>query len=259
MKSVLFFFSLYFVNFSSQEICNYPPSEWCATQEIARACQVENQCLEFYARVSNKKFSDPAVQVELYYESLCGGCRNFIVTQLFPTWLMLNNIMNVTLVPYGNAMEKNNSGKWEFECQHGPEECVGNMMEACLMYYLGNLDDYFLVIFCMESSNNVTMALDACLSIYEPSLSSKKVVECVNSDLGNKLMHQNALRTEALNPPHKYVPWIVINGKHSDDLQSRAQSALFNLICETYTGPKPDACSQKKEEIPSKSDLLCLN
>uniref|UniRef100_A0A8C5LUW3 Gamma-interferon-inducible lysosomal thiol reductase n=1 Tax=Leptobrachium leishanense TaxID=445787 RepID=A0A8C5LUW3_9ANUR len=256
MKAVLFLLSLSLIHSSKSE-CNLTPSEWCKTWDTAKACQVEEQCLEFYSRVTNTKSSSSTVQLELYYESLCGGCRDFLTGQLFPTWVMLNEILNVTLVPYGNAMEKNDSGKFEYQCQHGPEECLGNMMETCVTYYLKDITAYFPVVFCMEGAVNVTMALDACLTIYEPSLSSKKVMECVNGDLGKKLMHQNALKTDSLKPQHEFVPWIVFNGKHTEELQNRAQTALFNLVCDTYTGPKPDACLHK-DGIPLKKDRLCL-
>lgn len=43
------------------------------------------------------------VAVTLYYHSLCPGSRVFISQQLFPTWSMLQDIMTVTLVPFGNT------------------------------------------------------------------------------------------------------------------------------------------------------------
>ena len=74
--------------------------------------------------------------------------------------------------------------------------------------------------------------------------------------LGNALLHKFALATEGLNPPHTYVPWIVIDGDSSEvtlcreiilnmllfrqliefstlqDMQARARDDLKKVICE---------------------------
>ncbi|KAF7667835.1 hypothetical protein LDENG_00044930 [Lucifuga dentata] len=81
--------------------CPYPPSQWCRSLEITIECQVQKQCMEMKAIRSNAVVLP--VQVVLYYESLCPFSRVFITEQLFPTWTMLQDIMTVTLVPYGNA------------------------------------------------------------------------------------------------------------------------------------------------------------
>uniref|UniRef100_A0A8C9MH26 Gamma-interferon-inducible lysosomal thiol reductase n=1 Tax=Serinus canaria TaxID=9135 RepID=A0A8C9MH26_SERCA len=147
------------------------------------------------------------VELSLYYESLCPACREFLVLKLFPTWLLLpEEMLNITLVPYGNAQERNVSGKLDFQCQHGPEECLGNMMEA------QNFSTYFALIFCLESGSSVTKNLEACLQIYAPEVDIGRISTCVQGDTGVALMHHNAQLTEALDPPHQYVPWITING-----------------------------------------------
>ena len=63
--------------------------------------QVTSQCGEF---VWTTNQSPAPVQVALYYECLCMECKEIIQRQLFPTWKAVGSIMNLTLLPYGNAM-----------------------------------------------------------------------------------------------------------------------------------------------------------
>ncbi|XP_006640006.1 gamma-interferon-inducible lysosomal thiol reductase [Lepisosteus oculatus] len=232
---VLAVFALCAVEISySRPPCRYPPSEWCKTRQIALECGVEKQCLEYAGTAA------PNVEVALYYESLCGGCREFLVEMLFPTWSMLHDIMNVTLVPYGNAQETLVKKEYKFTCQHGEEECLGNMVETCILHYT----PYALyVLFCMESSNDVVNSAQTCLKLYDPSVEWGKIMSCANGTLGNQLMHTNAQMTDALKPPHQYVPWVTINGEHTEELQNKAMASLYTLVCSLYKGEKPPACT----------------
>ncbi|NXG40062.1 GILT reductase, partial [Dromaius novaehollandiae] len=151
--------------------------------------QADAQC----GNVSRAAAAPAPVELSLYYESLCPACRAFVVRQLFTTWLLLpGEVLNITLVPYGNAQETNVNGTWRFQCQHGPEECLGNMVEACLMHEVQDFSTYFPIIFCLESGVSVTKDLEACLRVYAPEVAAARVAACVQGDVGRRLMHRNA-------------------------------------------------------------------
>lgn len=221
--------------------CPYPPSEMCSSLEAAVRCGVLRSCLE--ANFTKVFHAAEPVRLDLYYETLCPGCRMFITEILYPTWVLLKDILAVNLVPYGNAQEMPDGDHYKFVCQHGEEECLGNMVEACL---LNMTDKAFQIIHCMESSQDVVNAAQSCVALYSPDLQWDAVVSCVKGELGNQLMHQNALKTGALKPPHDYVPWITINGEHTEKLQDEAMASLFTLVCNMYKGSKPEVCGGKR-------------
>jgi interferon gamma-inducible protein 30 len=218
--------------------CNVPPKYWCDSEQIALACGVYEQC-----KVSQWTPRDNAgpVNFTLYYESLCPDCKGFITTMLFPTYQKIPSLFNLTIIPYGNAFEKKDGDKWVFECQHGPQECLGNIIETCTIAIVNDLTIYFPFINCMEISNlNPKEAAENCGKQFAVPLD--QIFNCTTSSYGNQLEHQMALQTDALSPQHQYVPWVTLNGVHTEKIQNDAQTDLLKLICDTYQGQKPVAC-----------------
>jgi len=227
--------------------CGVPPRHWCDTVVTAQQCQVLDSCVKY--AWSNQQDA-PRVKLSLYYETLCPGCQMFIGQQVGPAYKQIGNIMDIEFVPYGNAHETHDGTKWVFQCQHGEQECVGNVITTCSMDILKNFTTYFPFILCMETAPGMDYAKVGPECAQKLSIDFAPIDACYKGTQGNQLEHQMALKTEALNPPHKYTPWIVINGKHTETLQQRAQRNLVEVICETYTGTKPDACSQYTEIQP---------
>lgn len=221
------------------EKCNYPPSLWCSSPEISRACQVEQQCRDWRARSEDAA----PVNVTVYIESLCPDCKNFIKKMLYPTWKTLEStgIMNLELVPYGNAQETPVGDQWNFTCQHGPQECWGNLLESCTLHF-EKFPTAFEIIHCAEVSLYPIDAYQKCVTDFGGDYD--QIHDCAKGSLGNKLEHEMALKTEALDPPHNYVPWVTVNGVHTEDMEKAAEKNLLSLVCTTYQGQPPEECQQ---------------
>ena len=62
---------------------------------------MENQCLlSEWKEESNA----PPVNFTVFIESLCSDCKDFIEAQLWPVWGKIKVIMNLEIIPYGNAI-----------------------------------------------------------------------------------------------------------------------------------------------------------
>ena len=61
-------------------------------------------------------------------------------------------IFEVQLFPYGNTREtKTADGDYQYECQHGPPECTGNVIEACVIDIANhNHEEYIPILYCIE-------------------------------------------------------------------------------------------------------------
>lgn len=177
--------------------------------------------------------SDDKVQLGVYVESFCPYCQSFQTTSL-KTMLATPgfwDIVNMTLVPFGNAVIQNG----QIQCQHGPQECIGNTIECCAIKYNPDPRKYWPFVLCMEAhGDNMLQYPEQCA--HDAGLDWKEIDTCYNGPIG----HQCDLQAGAETPAdHQYVPWVVVDGT-----QLQNTNALMYQVCQDYKGAnKPAACN----------------
>lgn len=231
---------------SEKNDCNKGPSYWCRDQDTAIKCGVQAFC-NLLKDDSKIKFQPtvkaaPAVNVSFYYESLCPGCRGVWADQLYPTFQALggSGIVNFEFVPYGNAREQAYGSSWIFTCQHGASECLGNKIETCAIHYNPEPAKIIPFLHCLEQYGPTTTNGAYCAGIAK--IEWNAINTCAYSSEGSSLEHEMAVKTDSLNPPHQYVPWLTLNGRPSTALSSN----MLATVCNAYTGTKPAACSRSQ-------------
>ena len=63
----------------------------------------------------------------------------------------------------------------------------------------------------------------------------EEIKKCVKSDMGNIYEHQMAQKTDI---NHKWVPWIVVDGYHDENIENEIIESLINYLC----GDDMDKC-----------------
>ncbi|CAG2174298.1 unnamed protein product [Oppiella nova] len=192
----------------------------------------------------------PNVKLSLYYESLCPYSRAFILNQLVPTYQKLESILTVDLlVPYGWAKstkvtKPDGTFDVEFTCQHGVQECIGNEIHNCVLN-TETIAKTLTLFGCMYNATDYKTPLTAgkeCAT--KQGLNWAAIDECATGPLGRGL---HLLAGEVFNkatPKPTGVPHILLNGQHTAEISDRAEKDLVALVCDTYTGTKPDACKK---------------
>ncbi len=143
------------------------------------------------------------------------------------------------MVPHGNSNATWNSQtqNWEFTCQHGPNECWGNMFETCVFYLYPDLNVSIPFVECIEAiiqDRDFQTAALKCSDLFR--MQYDRITDC-QQKIGPALQYANAVKTKSLNPPHTFIPWITINDMHTDQIQQAALNDLLGLVCKFYQGP----------------------
>ncbi|XP_077499356.1 gamma-interferon-inducible lysosomal thiol reductase-like [Amblyomma americanum] len=203
------------------------------------------------------------VKVQLFYETHCPYSQKFITHQLWPTYLRLNGLLNVRLIPFGMAKRKETVGKGgrmvtEITCQHGRRECVGNMIQACAVSLFKGTYKLLAFVVCMESSATPHKAARACASRVGVDWAALR--RCTSSKTGPRLLLKMGRKTASHQPAIRHVPYVVVNGKQGQDIENRARTDLYGLVCSMFAEPVPAAClSKDATKTVATTDLLMLN
>lgn len=159
--------------------------------------------------------------------------------------------MSFSMFPYGNA-RTTNTAPYTFTCQHGKNECIANMYQACAMEHFNTTAQWWPMVNCMEGSRDPVSDASGCAT--KAGLDWSVIETCAGSDPangsaddGNPLMYSIAQATKNLNPPHQWTPWVVLNGKPLSS--SQLDMKLTTLVCNAYTGTKPSGCTRFADKL----------
>ncbi|KAK7072716.1 oxidoreductase activity protein [Halocaridina rubra] len=188
-----------------------------------------------------KKSEPDSVKISVFDEALCPDCREFVKSQLGPTWEELRDILEVETIAYGWAEESHSRSGYNFTCQHGPDECVSNMILECSKHYIKDINLYvnFTVCFMGEEEPLPPPLAIAEKCVRRITVDWLSIANCTESVEGENLLHEAGVRFHALTDPKPTeVPWILIN----DEFNSEAAYNLTGVVCSIYQGPTPAAC-----------------
>ena len=212
---------------------------------VAVCCRAAS--LSTAAITANNKNHPPKVRITLAMESLCPGCQELMLRQLFPIVLgppddyadfyIGLDYIDLTVLPFGNAMappssSPNNTNDWQ--CQHGPGECDANVYEQCAIFlYRDTVPRYLPFLKCLDETLPMgyhnesfpTTVFAQCAQHAALDVASLQACHD-NTTLVQELQESNYQQTLALN--HSYVPWIVVNDEPHDEA---TETNLLSSIC----------------------------
>lgn len=184
--------------------------------------------------------------VTVFYETLCPDSKNFFVKQLTSTYKKLPHLVDVSYVPYGKAKTiVNKDGSLDFECQHGPIECEGNIVHSCTVEVVTDPTTRLNLVACMITDNMLPKdSFHRCAKEYAlDETESRKIIACAESPHGKELLKVYGEQTAALRPRVSFIPTVLLDGSQRN--QAAILKNLKQEICEILTnrGNPPDVCT----------------
>lgn len=178
----------------------------------------------------------PPVQVLVCVEALCIDSQRFFHDQLMIAFNALgHDVMNLTVVPFGNAKLPSDDSSREISCQHGFGECDTNAYEQCAIHLYPDPAQHVPYLGCLfaalpmghrDAPFEQWIGLEPCAR--EHHLDFEKVKQCHNdADLVWQLQQDAAKATPTR---HDHVPWTEVNGIYMDE----ESNTLLQEVCKVY-------------------------
>ncbi|KAJ8965017.1 hypothetical protein NQ314_004415 [Rhamnusium bicolor] len=153
----------------------------------------------------------------------------FLVTQFGPAYKRIEDKIDIDLIPFGKATVANNSGTWNFTCQHGDGECYGNKIHACAIALYPVVTSTQFVLCAMASGNSsLDENLQNCAA--STNITWTSIQECLSSGKANELLASNGDRTSAVEPKIAFIPTIVYNNVFSEPLENITLSYFLEVV-----------------------------
>jgi len=190
----------------------------------------------------------PPVSVRVYDEALCIDCHDFILDELIPAFHVLGEtVMDLIVIPFGNARIEDENDPSTLTCQHGMAECDANLYQQCAAAIYSMASRYLPFVGCLYSELTMghrsevfpTHIFAECAR--RSALDWAAIKQCHDDDDLAWTLQVDAYHTTP--SEHTYVPWIVVD---SDlyDMDHHESGDFFVIICAAYhaKGGRHPAC-----------------
>src|SRR5699024_733765 len=82
------------------------------------------------------------VKVQFHYSSVDSKAQDYVLTELYPHYRLLEEIIDLDVVPFGlTTILSQDDGNYTLICTNGEDECRGNLIHACLYGQFYHNDD----------------------------------------------------------------------------------------------------------------------
>jgi len=183
--------------------------------------------------------------ISIYYEILCPDSKHFILNQLLPVYKKFGGeLLSLRFVPFGKGKVQRggDGGGYQLSCQHGPEECHGNKLHACLTSNLKNDSLSLQIISCsMEryklwaaTTDSITKVTRECVKKYVNGADDHdSIMFC---EKGDELLAGHGYETLGLKPSASFIPTIGVDGSLSN--QRQILRDFNSVICDKLKASK---------------------